>query len=69
MTLDRRIRDLVLAALGLLCMAAPASAATRAVGDQFTYTLKGTITPRCPPVCRPSQWVNFKRKEQWPTAP
>lgn len=35
-------RDLVLVAVAVACIAAPASAASRAVGDQLVYTLKST---------------------------
>jgi hypothetical protein len=48
MTRDRLIRDLILTALGLVCMAAPAKAASRAVGDQFVYTLRTTTDAPVP---------------------
>jgi hypothetical protein len=44
----RLIRDLILSTLGVICMTAPASAANRAVGDQFIYTLKSTIDAPVP---------------------
>jgi hypothetical protein len=62
------VRGLIFAALGIVCSAVPASAASRAVGDQFVYTLKTTIDARCPPVCRPSHAVNMRRHERRPTA-
>jgi hypothetical protein len=42
------IRDLIIAVLGVVCMAAPGIAASRAVGDQLVYTLKTTTDAPMP---------------------
>jgi hypothetical protein len=39
---SRLTRDLAIVAVAVACIAAPASAASRAVGDQLVYTLKST---------------------------